>query len=394
MLLQELPADLNSMVFSLAVLFIATVAYVLFMLSLPVQPHAHQRLALQLFTLFFVSAFVAYLLYCLRFFGFYSWSVVSNNLMYLLGNYFFYLAVRARYNQTNSTTLYLGLVVHLVLLSALMWYFSVVQDKVMVRLPIFLLSLCVPLLLSYITIRQCRSSGNTGDNILLLGCLSAMLVLPLLYPLFSFILTPDAQGQLYVTALVSLALETLCIGGVAMSYIYDLIDKLRHDAHTDKLTAAKNRRYFFRFAPQKIQEAQAQQQEVSLVMMDLDFFKQVNDNYGHQVGDELLTAFASLLLSRIGHNDLLARYGGEEFVLLLPGKNLAEATMFVNQIRSSLQQQPVLTQSMTTTEPFYISASFGLTLCQPGQQLEAMIRQADAALLRAKQAGRNRLELA
>lgn len=390
--LQVQPAEINTIMFSLMVLFLATVACVLFMLSLPAQPHSNQRLALQLFTLFFVSGFFAFSLYCLRFWGFYLLSVVSNNLMYLLGCYFFYLGIRARYGRKLRPEIYIGAIFHLLLLSVLMWYFSAIKDDVLIRLPIFLLSMCVPILLSYSTIRTHSAHGNLGDKILQLGCIVGLLILPLLYPLFSFILKPDAQGQLYVATLVTLTLETLCIGGLAMSYIYDLIDKLRHDAHTDKLTGAKNRRYFFRFATELINKSHQQQQAICLVMVDLDHFKQVNDNYGHQVGDEVLHTFASLILSRLGEKDLLARYGGEEFVLLLPGKNLAQATAWVNQIRTHLCNTAMATPQ--DASPLFLTASFGLLLCQPNQKVEEVIKQADEALLRAKLAGRNRLELA
>lgn len=386
------PAEINTLLFSLTVLLLATVACVLFMLSLPAQPHSNQRQALQLFTLFFVSVFFAFVLYCLRFWGFYLCSVVSNNLLYLLGCYFFYFGVRARYSRRLRSEIVIGATVHLLLLSVLMWYFSAIKDDVLVRLPIFLLSMCVPILLSYSTIRSHSAGGNLGDKILQLGCLVGLFLLPLLYPLFSYLIKPDAPGQLYVTTLVTLTLQTLCIGGLAMSYIYDLIDKLRHDAHTDKLTGAKNRRYFFRFAAELIEQSQRQQQAICLVMIDLDYFKQVNDNYGHQVGDDVLHSFASLLLKHLTKQDLLARYGGEEFVLLLPGKNLAQATAWVNQIRNQLSS--VAMARPQQAEPLFLTASFGLLLCPPQQEVEEVIKQADEALMRAKLAGRNRLELA
>lgn len=386
------PAEINTILFSLMVLLLATVACVLFMLSLPAQPHSNQRQALQLFTLFFISVFFAFVLYCLRFWGFYLWSVVSNNLLYVLGCYFFYFGVRARYGCRLRSQIVLGATVHLLLLSVLMWYFSAIKDDVLMRLPILLLSMCVPILLSFSTIRAHSHNGNLGDKILQLGCLVALFLLPLLFPLFSFLLKPDAPGQLYVTTLVTLTLQTLCVGGLAMSYIYDLIDKLRHDAHTDKLTGAKNRRYFFRVAPKLIEQSQQQQQAICLVMIDLDYFKQVNDNYGHQVGDEVLHSFATLLLQHLSEKDLLARYGGEEFVVLLPGKNLAQATAWVNQIRNQLSSVAMATPQQAP--PLFLTASFGLLLCPPQQEVEEVIKQADEALLRAKLAGRNRLELA
>ena len=169
----------------------------------------------------------------------------------------------------------------------------------------------------------------------------AMLTLPTLYPLFSFIIRPDDFSQVLVTTLVSLTLQTLCVGGLAISYIYDLIDKLRHDAHTDKLTGAKNRRYFFRFAPPLLQKMQAQKKPVCLVVVDIDHFKKVNDQYGHQIGDAVLQHFAAILLRQLKSSDLLVRYGGEEFAWLLPDCAISSAVQRIHQFQAELQRQPL-----------------------------------------------------
>jgi diguanylate cyclase (GGDEF)-like protein len=286
----------------------------------------------------------------------------------------------------------------LFILVLLMLYFSLVDNELYIRLPIFLASMCLPLLLSFSTIRQFELPSNLGDRILKFSVLLALLTLPTLYPLFSFIIQPDHSSQVLVTTLVSLTLETLCVGGLAISYIYDLIDKLRHDAHTDKLTGAKNRRYFFRFAPPLLQQMHLEKKPVCLVMIDIDHFKQINDQYGHQMGDLVLQHFAGIIIQQLKSADLFARYGGEEFALLLPACPISGAVQRINQLQSQLQSQPLQHKSASAeaeqqTLNIAITASFGVTQIEPGVDLDQAFKQADAALYQAKLAGRNRLEI-
>lgn len=399
-------ADLNLVLFCVSVLLIATLAYILFIQSLPVQPQANQRIALRYFSWFFVTGFAAFALFCLRYLGWHATSVVGANFLYLSSMYLFYFGVRARYQQAIDRQFLVWPILHLVCMTSFMLYFSVIQNDMYIRLPIFLASMCLPLILSFSTIRTFGLMTNLGDRILQLSVLLAMLTLPTLYPLFSFIIRPDDFSQVLVTTLVSLTLETLCVGGLAISYIYDLIDKLRHDAHTDKLTGAKNRRYFFRFAPPLLQKMHAQKKPVCLVVVDIDHFKKVNDQYGHQIGDAVLQHFAAILLRQLKSSDLLVRYGGEEFAWLLPDCAISSAVQRIHQFQTELQRQPlrlsahntVLSASAADTDvdanSIGLTASFGVTQIQQAGDLDQAFKQADAALYQAKQSGRNRLEIA
>lgn len=162
------------------------------------------------------------------------------------------------------------------------------------------------------------------------------------------------------------------------------VETLHVKATQDPLTQIANRAEFDRTLSQFVSTHLEQGLPCSLIVCDLDFFKKINDNFGHQAGDEALISFASLLkrLSRPG--DLVARYGGEEFVVLCADCDNATATARAEEIRRELEELP---QSSLNGKS--ITASFGVTEIQAGDTPETMFRRADRALLQAKDLGRN-----
>jgi diguanylate cyclase (GGDEF)-like protein len=160
-----------------------------------------------------------------------------------------------------------------------------------------------------------------------------------------------------------------------------------HEKSTmDPLTKVANRAEFDRVHALFVAAHQQQQVPCSLMICDLDRFKEVNDTYGHQAGDEVIKCLAALLKSSCRPGDLVARYGGEEFVLLCADCDNAAATRRAEQVRARLASipQPKLGGRAVTV-------SFGVTEIQPGDTPETMLRRADRALLLAKAKGRNQV---
>lgn len=157
-------------------------------------------------------------------------------------------------------------------------------------------------------------------------------------------------------------------------------------ATRDPLTQVANRAEFDRVFELFVSAHQEQRVPCSLIICDLDHFKQVNDQFGHPAGDEAIKALASVLRNACRSGDLVARYGGEEFVMLCAHTDNAAATRRAEEIRRTLacQHLPVLGGRSLT-------ASFGVTEIQPGDTPATMLRRADRALLLAKQQGRNRV---
>ena len=168
--------------------------------------------------------------------------------------------------------------------------------------------------------------------------------------------------------------------------------ELRRLAETDPLTALLNRRSFMEKAHAAIQACEETGSDLSLIIVDLDHFKAVNDNHGHPAGDAVIRAFADLLLGQVRtERDLVGRFGGEEFAVLLPRADLEAA------LRIALRVQEVLGARrlpVSETLALLVTASFGVATRQSGETLATLIERADRALYRAKNDGRSCIRLA
>ena len=161
-------------------------------------------------------------------------------------------------------------------------------------------------------------------------------------------------------------------------------EELARLAHTDPLTGLMNRRHFRLLADQEFSRAARTHEQLFMMMLDIDHFKQVNDTHGHDVGDQALIAIAGVLKNGIRDMDILARWGGEEFLVLLPETNMEGAARIAERIRQQVSQikLPKIPEGLTI--------SIGLCEAVPGMELKTVTNLADRALYQAKANGRNR----
>jgi diguanylate cyclase (GGDEF)-like protein len=164
-------------------------------------------------------------------------------------------------------------------------------------------------------------------------------------------------------------------------------------SNTDPLTGLHNRRYLMDTLAREVERSCRTDIPLSLVMIDIDHFKRVNDTYGHQVGDAVLVAVAALLQGQLRPYDTAARFGGEEFVQVLPSTELAAAGAVAERLRKLTANLSFAKEGAADLE---LTISAGVAIVSPGSIVNAddLIRQADTALYRAKQDGRNRVVLA
>lgn len=156
---------------------------------------------------------------------------------------------------------------------------------------------------------------------------------------------------------------------------------------TDGLTGLHNRRYFDTHFNNMISQAKSLNKKLSTIMIDIDHFKNVNDTYGHQAGDEILKGVARLVQQSVRIADLCARYGGEEFVIVLPDTDAEGARVVSERLRTLIEQTPM----PIPVEPKTIkcTASLGISQLKPEDTAELLLSRADQGLYKAKDSGRN-----
>lgn len=171
----------------------------------------------------------------------------------------------------------------------------------------------------------------------------------------------------------------------------ELEEQLRHLATRDPLTGVFNRRQFVDFAQQALVRASQADEPLSVLMIDVDHFKRVNDEHGHATGDQVLAAIAKACEGALRGGDVLARVGGEEFAALLPGTDRFQAEQVAERLRSAMSTLELPTERGATVRP---TLSVGVASWRQEEDLDRLLRRADRAMYDAKQAGRNRVATA
>ena len=164
---------------------------------------------------------------------------------------------------------------------------------------------------------------------------------------------------------------------------------LENLAMRDSLTGLLTRRALFEFGESELAGCRRRGVSLSVLMLDLDHFKEINDNYGHHVGDSVIRDFAERTQSMLRSPFVLARYGGEEFVAVLPETGAADAALIAECIRSRISSNP----NNPELPQYHVSIGVATTLATGNESLTVLIQKADQGLYQAKQRGRNRIEV-
>lgn len=165
---------------------------------------------------------------------------------------------------------------------------------------------------------------------------------------------------------------------------------LQFQAERDPLTLAWNRRYFEKLAPERIKEALKKQQNFSLLMIDADKFKNVNDTYGHKTGDKVLTELVACCQNDLREDDIVCRFGGEEFIIYLDNTDSHSALIVAERLRQTLANLEIESEN---GEKFHFTVSIGVVSSEKTASLDVLLRQVDDAMYLAKNNGRNRVEI-
>lgn len=205
--------------------------------------------------------------------------------------------------------------------------------------------------------------------------------------LFSLIYAPVLLLSMYISWNNTLNSKRNFLRVLLNDWNYYALSKL---AHTDELTQLNNRRQFMQLAEHSIQQW-SKYNLTCLLMFDIDFFKNINDTYGHDVGDEVLRVLADITRREMRHADVLARFGGEEFIALLPNTTLEDAISIANRLCRKIESHQICVKDKCF---FNFSVSIGVSQLQPNQNdLNLLIKNADIALYEAKKNGRNQVAI-
>ncbi len=223
------------------------------------------------------------------------------------------------------------------------------------------------------------------------------LVLAFLVFIFVFIVSSNFEVSERVTGwtqkfeayeLDELLLSALIVGPIFMlAFAYRRhreISKLVEEANTDSLTGILNRRRGMELLAREVRRSHRYHRHLSIILFDIDNFKQINDQFGHPVGDRVLQSFASLASHRVRDLDLLARTGGEEFMVIATETNGGGATDLAERLRSAVETTSFGIDHVVT-------ASFGVSQLRPGESFATLMQRADERLYWAKRGGRNRV---
>lgn len=203
-----------------------------------------------------------------------------------------------------------------------------------------------------------------------------------------FIISPleaqrQAMSRTFLVNLFIMATVLLAILWLLSTVIRRIQQNVSSKIYTDRLTGLYNRRYI----EQVFDDFKTEETPLSLIMADIDHFKAVNDNYGHNVGDQVIARVAAIMSDCLRKGDYLGRWGGEEFIMLLPNTDLQSAEMVAERMRQSIAFQPVTEGDVSLD----VTMSFGVTQADRYGALVDLIHSADKALYQAKHEGRNKV---
>jgi len=370
--------------FALAIVCIVLYAFTYFLPTPDNKNKAKSTFYFRLILLFTMAAMAAILL---RFD--YS-SVIANtvnNIFVLLISYNLMFAIFTRYDQPIQPR-HIGFCIsHVIVFSALM----IVIDKYLslgfLRSAIVLFNVFIPFSAAVAKCNQQFKVHRIGDKVLYGAMLISLLVFIIYITCYALFFADKKAAPLILYFFALLSFICILFFGFALSIIYSLVGKLRKELFIDKLTGVKNRHYLNEASDKLLSLAKRTDMPVSIILSDIDKFKDINDTYGHAVGDKVLVKFTETIEKALRVEDTFIRIGGEEFVILLPHIDLTHAQQMAERLRLIISELLI----SVGEETIQITSSFGVTQVNTANGIDSNINHADIALYEAKRGGRNKV---
>lgn len=373
-----LETDFHTYIYALhSVLITSTAAVILVIFSL--QKRELPVESVRLFKIFFVLGIIGWILLAIRDLFGPTGKFLPPGAMYIVSSFILLIAVMQCSNNLKKN-LIIG-TLHLIPIYAIFQaqgayeHILVATVYAMVVYPVIL----------FFSLRRAIKLRNIGSGLIALGALIVIITAPIeLYLAYEYNSLRTAYTIAFVVTTTNFML--IAIGFLTSILIHDH-NQLLNMALNDPLTGLLNRRGLSSALPMLLATAERNTSNLSIISIDIDFFKQINDSYGHKVGDGVLVAIAQTLAEESRLTDLVARVGGEEFVIVLPGLSLDATRLVAERIRQKIASKPIELAECA----IQVTISLGIASSIGRIDIETLLKQADEMLYQAKNDGRNRI---
>lgn len=336
------------------------------------------------FVLLFLAYGLAYTTSSLRFILPMGFAIFVNNLLYQLGGYCMLFAVLRWYQKPIKSGLYLLMMAHsLSFALSLYLLFRLNPGDIGLRILIASLSLSSVYLISAIVAAKNGQRGRPEQT--LFAVVLAVMMVMLYVPFVAYQTLPLLAVFRASTIVVQNLFFFIILGTMLMLFLFEEIEWHRLRSIQDELTGAFNRRHFKEQVQKKLKQSK---QKSMVALVDIDHFKQINDSYGHDIGDSVITYVVRHLESLALTECLVARYGGEEFAIFASENDFERVSQALDSVRDAISVGFHVEQ-----QPLKVSVSIGAVIFESSHEYGEVLRQADKALYQAKQQGRNRIML-
>lgn len=336
------------------------------------------------FVLLFLAYGLAYTTSSLRFILPMGFAIFVNNLLYQLGGYCMLFAVLRWYQKPIKSGLYLLMMAHsLSFALSLYLLFRLNPEDIGLRILIASLSLSSVYLISAIVAAKNGQRGRSEQT--LFAVVLAVMMVMLYVPFVAYQTLPLLAVFRASTIVVQNLFFFIILGTMLMLFLFEEIEWHRLRSIQDELTGAFNRRHFKEQVQKKLKQSK---QKSMVALVDIDHFKQINDSYGHDIGDSVITYVVRHLESLALTECLVARYGGEEFAIFASENDFERVSQALDSVRDAISVGFHVEQ-----QPLKVSVSIGAVIFESSHEYGEVLRQADKALYQAKQQGRNRIML-
>lgn len=336
------------------------------------------------FVLLFLAYGLAYTTSSLRFILPMGFAIFVNNLLYQLGGYCMLFAVLRWYKKPIKSGLYLLMMVHSLSFALLLYVlFRSNPETIGMRILIASLNLSSVYLVSAFIAAKNGQRGRPEQT--LFAVVLALMMVMLYVPFAAYQTLPLMAVFRAATIVVQNLFFFIILGTMLMLFLFEEIEWHRLRSIRDELTGSFNRRYFKEHVQRQLNQSEAAS---IIALVDIDHFKQINDTYGHDIGDEVITFVVQNLESLNLTDCVVARYGGEEFAIFARENDEARVAKALDTVRDEIAGGFSIDD-----QPLRVSVSIGVVMLDTSYDYGEAIRQADKALYQAKQQGRNRVML-